>query len=114
VLIELPLWPTLKKVVEARASYTRSLARDDDVNEQIARRDRAENLGEELVSELKAFNVNRKRQTSDRSMPRSSAAGASNITTSDLVLLAKVQSIRRALLALIEVGKAMSRTLSLF
>jgi hypothetical protein len=31
------------------------------VNEQIARRDRTETLGEELVSELKAFNVNRKR-----------------------------------------------------
>jgi hypothetical protein len=114
VLVELPLWPTLKKVVEARASYARSLARDDDVNEQIARRDRAENLGEELVSELKAFNVNRKRQTGDRSVPRSGAAGASNITAGDPVLLAEVQSIRRALLALVEVGKAVSRTLSLF
>jgi hypothetical protein len=84
------------------------------VNKQIARRDCTENLGEELVSELKAFNVNRKRQTSDRSIPRSGTVGASNITTSDPVLLAKVQSIRRALLALIEVGKAMSRILSFF
>jgi hypothetical protein len=79
------------------------------VNEQIARRDCAEILREELVSELKAFNVNRKRQTSDRSMPRSSTVGASNITTSDPVLLAEVQSIRRTLLALVEVGKAVSR-----
>jgi hypothetical protein len=108
VLVELPLWLTLKKVVEARASYARSLVRDDDVNEQIARRDRTENLGEELVSELKAFNVNRKRQTSDRSVPRSGAVGASNITAGNPVLLAKVQSIRRALLTLIEVGKAVS------
>jgi hypothetical protein len=54
------------------------------------RRDRAENLGEELVSELKAFNVNRKRQTGDRSIPRSGAVGASNITASDPVLLAEV------------------------
>jgi hypothetical protein len=60
------------------------------VNEQIVRRDCAENLGEELVSELKAFNINYKRQTGDRSVPRSSAIGASNITASDLVLLAKV------------------------
>jgi hypothetical protein len=60
------------------------------VNEQIVRRDCAENLGEELVSELKAFNINCKRQTGDRSVPRSGAAGASNITTSDLVLLAEV------------------------
>jgi hypothetical protein len=59
--MELPLWPTLKKVVEARASYARSLARNNNMNEQIARRDCAETLGEELVSELKAFNVNRKR-----------------------------------------------------
>jgi hypothetical protein len=54
------------------------------------RRDCAENLGEELVSELKAFNINCKRQTGDRSVPRSSAIGASNITASDLVLLAEV------------------------
>jgi hypothetical protein len=60
------------------------------VNEQIAHRDHTENLGEELVSELKAFNINYKRQTSDRSVPRSYAVGASNITASDLVLLAEV------------------------
>jgi hypothetical protein len=59
VLVELPLWPTLKKVYEARAAYARSLAREDDEDERVVRRDRAENLGAELITELKAFNTNR-------------------------------------------------------
>jgi hypothetical protein len=59
ILVELPLWPTLKKVYEARAAYARSLARDDDEDEQAGRRDRAENLGTVLIDKLKAYNVNR-------------------------------------------------------
>jgi hypothetical protein len=53
------LWPTLKRVHEVRAAYTRSLARGDDEDEQASRRDRAENLGDVLIDELKAYNVNR-------------------------------------------------------
>jgi hypothetical protein len=112
VLVELPLWPTLKKVYEARAAYARSLARDDDENEQVVRRDRAENLRQDLIDELKAYNVNRNQYTGDRAMPRTRRAGAANTTSGDLVMLAEVQSIRRALLALVEVGKAMSTFLS--
>jgi hypothetical protein len=59
VLVEIPLWPTLKKVADARAAYARSLDRDDEEDENIIRRDRAEDLGKELIAELKAFNVNR-------------------------------------------------------
>jgi hypothetical protein len=108
ILVELPLWPTLKKVHEARAAYARSLARDDDEDEQASRRDRAENLGTVLIDELKAYNVNRTQQTGDRAVPRTRRAGAANTISGDPVLLAEVQSIRRALLALVEVGKAMS------
>jgi hypothetical protein len=108
ILVELPLWPTLKKVHEARAAYARSLARDDDEDEQASRRDRAENLGAELIAELKAYNVNRTQQTGDRAVPRTRRAGATNSISGDPVLLAEVQSIRRALLALVEVGKAVS------
>jgi hypothetical protein len=106
--VELPLWPTLKKVHEARAAYARSLARDDDEDEQASRRDRAENLGTVLIDELKAYNVNRTQQTGDRAVPRTRRAGAANTISGDPVLLAEVQSIRRALLALVEVGKAVS------
>lgn len=112
VLVELPLWPTLKKVVEARAAYARSVARDDDEDEQRSRRDRAENLGTDLIDELKAYNVNRNQQAGDRTVPRSRRAGAANTSSGDLVLLAEVQSIRRALLALVQVGKAVSTLLS--
>jgi hypothetical protein len=108
ILVELPLWPTLKKVHEARAAYARSLARDDDEDEQASRRDRAENLGTVLIDELKAYNVNRTQQTGDRAVPRTRRAGAANTISGDPVLLAEVQSIRRALLALVEVGKAVS------
>jgi hypothetical protein len=108
ILVELPLWPTLKKAHEARAAYARSLARDDDEDEQASRRDRAENLGTVLIDELKAYNVNRTQQTGDRAVPRTRRAGAANTISGDPVLLAEVQSIRRALLALVEVGKAVS------
>jgi hypothetical protein len=108
ILVELPLWPSLKKVHEARAAYARSLARDDDEDEQTARRDRAENLGADLIAELKAYNVNRNQQTGDRAVPRTRRAGATNTISGDPVLLAEVQSIRRALLAIVEVGKAVS------
>jgi hypothetical protein len=110
ILVELPLWPTLKRVHEARAAYARSLARDDDEGEQASRRDRAENLGAALIDELKAYNVNRTQQTGDRAVPRIRRAGATNTAASsiDPVLLAELQSIRRGILALVEVGKAVS------
>jgi hypothetical protein len=114
VLVELPLWPTLKKVYEARAAYARSLARDDDEDEQVARRDRAENLGQDLIDELKAYNVNRTQHAGDRAVPRTRGARASSNTSADPVILAEIQSIRRALLALVEVGKVVSIPLNLF
>jgi hypothetical protein len=110
ILVELPLWPTLKRVHEARAAYARSLVRGDDEDEQASRRDCAENLGAVLIDELKAYNVNRTQQTGDRTVPRTRRAGATNTAASsvDPVLLAELQSIRCGILALVEVGKAMS------
>jgi hypothetical protein len=110
VLVEIPLWPTLKKVADARAAYARSLDRDDEEDENIIRRDRAEDLGKELIAELKAFNVNRNQHAGDRTVPRTRRAGAANVSSGpiDPVMLAEVQSIRRGLLALVEVGKAVS------
>jgi hypothetical protein len=74
--------------------------------------DRAENLGAELITELKAFNTNRNQHTSDCTIPRTYYARASNTSNSDLVLLVEIQSIRCALLILIQVGKAISVFLS--
>jgi hypothetical protein len=76
------------------------------------RRDRAENLGAKLITELKAFNTNCNQHAGDRAVPRTRYARASNTSNSDLVLLVEIQSIRRALLALVQVGKAISVFLS--
>jgi hypothetical protein len=76
------------------------------------RRDRAENLGAELITKLKAFNTNCNQHAGDRAVPRTCRACASNNSNSDLVLLAEIQSIRRALLTLVQVGKAVSVFLS--
>ena len=102
------MWPTLKKVFDARAAYARSLARDDDEDERVTRRDRAENLGVELIEELKAYNVNRNQHTGDRALPRTRRAGATNTSNGDPVVLAELQSIRRGILALVQVGKLVS------
>jgi hypothetical protein len=59
ILVELPLWPTLKKVYKARAAYARSIVRANDEDEQNTCRDYTENLGTALINELKAYNVNR-------------------------------------------------------
>jgi hypothetical protein len=65
------------------------------------RRDRAENLRAELITELKAFNTNRNQYAGDRAVPRTRRACASNISNSDPVLLVEIQSIRRTLLVLV-------------
>lgn len=108
VLVELPLWPKLKEVNSARAALARSISRGDDEDEQAEREDRARTLGQELIDELKSFDKNRKNQQGDRAVPRKRGAAGAHTGGTDPLLLAELQSIRRGMLALVEVGKAVS------
>lgn len=108
MLVELPLWPKLKQVVAARASLARSISRGDDEDERAEREDRAVTLGQELIDELKQFDKNRKNQRGDRAVPRKRGAAGAHSDGTDPLLLAELQSIRRGVLALVEVGKAVS------
>jgi hypothetical protein len=77
-----------------------------------SRTNRAVAAGQQLINDLAAFKVNRNRTTADRQVNRKRGAAAAQGT--DPVLLAEVQSIRRGLFALVEVGKAVSFFLLLF
>jgi hypothetical protein len=76
------------------------------------RTNRAIAAGQQLIDDLAAFKVNRNRTTADRQVNRKRSAAAAQGT--DPVLLAEVQSIRRGLFALVEVGKAVSFSFSFF
>jgi hypothetical protein len=46
------------KCANSRYLYTRSLDRDDEEDENIIHYDRIKDLGKELITKLKAFNIN--------------------------------------------------------
>jgi hypothetical protein len=104
VLVEQPLWDTLKNLKSARAAHARAQRDADDQEEMDQRQQRAVDLGQQLIDELKAFDHNRKNFAGDCSKPRKRRRGASHADTNE-DLIDEVQSIRRGILALIEVGK---------
>jgi hypothetical protein len=107
VLVEQPLWDTLKNLKSARAAHARAQRDADDQEEMDQRQQRAVDLGQQLIDELKAFDHNRKNFAGDRSKPRKRRRGASHADTNE-DLMDEVQSIRRGILALVEVGKVVS------
>jgi hypothetical protein len=108
VLVEQPLWDTLKQVKTARAAHATAQRAGDDQDEMDQREQRAVDLGQQLIDELKIFNHDRKNFAGDRGMGRRRRAGASQVSSMDDTLLAEFQSVRRGILALVEVGKAVS------
>jgi hypothetical protein len=68
----------------------RSLVYDDNENEQVVRCDYAESLRQDLINELKAYNINRNQHTSDRTIPRAYSGCTANTTSRDLVILAEI------------------------
>jgi len=108
VPVEQPLFELLKKVKTARAAYAVAVRAADDQDEIDAREARARDLTDELIAGLKALNTNRSKTEGDRVAPRKRRAGGSNTGNSDPMVLAELQSIRRGILALVEVGKAVS------
>lgn len=113
VPVEQPLFELLKKVKTARTAYATAVRAADDQEEVNEREARARDLTDELIAGLKALNNNRSKTEGDRVAGRKRRAGGSNTASSDPMLLAELQSIRRGILALVEVGKAVSIFLAL-
>lgn len=113
VAVEQPLFDLLKKVKVARAAYATAVRDADDQEEIDEREARARALTDELIAGLKSFNINRNKTDGDRVAGRRRRAGASQAGSSDPVVVAELQSIRRGILALVEVGKAVSTFLAL-
>ncbi|KAM0704008.1 hypothetical protein Q7P35_000810 [Cladosporium inversicolor] len=109
VAVEQPLFDLLKKVKVARAAYATAVRDADDQEEIDEREARARALTDELIAGLKSFNINRNKTDGDRVAGRRRRAGASQAGSSDPVVVAELQSIRRGILALVEVGKAFLR-----
>ena len=80
----------------------------DDQDEIDEREARACDLTDELIDGLKSLNNNRNKTEGDRVTGRKRRAGGSNTTSGDPMVIAELQSIRRGILALVEVGKAVS------
>lgn len=108
VPVEQPLFELLKKVKTARAAYATAVRAADDQEEIDEREARARDLTDELIDGLKALNNNRSKTEGDRVAGRKRRAGGSNNISSDPMVIAELQSIRRGILALVEVGKAVS------
>jgi hypothetical protein len=108
VPVEQPLFEMLKKVKTARAAYATAVRAADDQVEIDEREARARDLTDELIAGLKALNNNRNKTEGDRVAGRKRRAGGSNTASGDPMVIAELQSIRRGILALVEVGKAVS------
>lgn len=106
--VEQPLFELLKKVKTTRAAYATAVRAVDDQDEIDEREARACDLTDELIASLKALNTNRSKTEGDRVISRKRRARGSNTGNSDPMVLAELQSIRRSILALVEVGKAVS------
>ena len=113
VPIEQPLFELLKKVKTTRAAYATTMRATDNQEEVDKREARAYDLTDKLITRLKALNNNYSKTEGDCVAGRKRRASGSNTASSDPMLLAKLQSIRRSILALVEVGKAMSIFLAL-
>jgi hypothetical protein len=112
VPIEQPLFELLKKVKTACAAYATAIRAADDQEEINKREARACDLTDELIARLKTLNNNCNKTEGDRVAGCKRCAGSSNTTSSDPIVIAELQSIRRGILALVEVGKAISSFLA--
>ena len=106
--IKQPLFELLKKVKTARAIYTTAIRAIEDQEEINERKAYTRDLTNELITRLKALNNNYSKTESNCITSRKRRAGGSNTTSSNPIVIAELQSIRRSILALIEVSKAVS------
>lgn len=101
--VEPPLFPALAATASARAAYARSVRYDSDDKDE--REETARNAANDLKAALRTFDRNRSKVAGDRPTPRKARAAAAPAPNSDAMLL-EMQSLRRGVLALVEVGKA--------
>jgi hypothetical protein len=101
--------PFLNATILARRAHARSMMGDDEEEQQ--RTEAALNTAADtLVARLNVFNRNRNRVTGDRTTPRKARAGAAQAVSNEEQLL-ELQSMRRGVLALVEVGKLVSSSI---
>lgn len=105
VPVEPPLYQHLQAAVTAREALARARRRGEANQAELA--DEARDAGLELTAALKRFDRNRNKTAGDRPAPRKKAAAASQGGSNELIVN-ELQSIRRAMLALVEVGKSVS------
>lgn len=105
VAVEPAVFPALSVAVPAREAHARAVRDDDDDIEERAQA--ARDAGDALVEDLRRFDRNRNKVAGDRPTPRKVRAAAAPAASNDALLL-EVQSLRRSVLALVEVGKAVS------
>jgi hypothetical protein len=96
--------------MDARAAHARAQRTEAEDEDEL--RAAALAAGDELIDGLAAYDRNRNKVTGDRPTPRKRAAGTAQGGTNEETLL-ELQSLRRGIFALVEVGKAVS-LLSLF
>jgi hypothetical protein len=107
VAVEPPLFPALLAVKQTREAYARSLRRED--GEEEERQQAALDAGVALTSQLRVLDRNRNKVTGDRPTPRKArATAATAASNTNEALLLELQSLRRGVLALVEVGKSVS------
>lgn len=105
VAVEPPLFPLLAACMAARAAHARAVANESEEEENL--RAAALAAGDDLIEGLATFDRNRHKVTGDRATPRKRAAGAAQGGLQEDTLL-ELQSLRRGIFALVEVGKAVS------
>jgi hypothetical protein len=105
VAVEPPMFPLLAACMDARAAHAR--AQRDESEDEDELRAAALAAGDDLIEGLAAFDRNRNKVTGDRPTPRKRTAGAAQGGLNEDTLL-ELQSLRRGIFALVEVGKAVS------
>lgn len=102
------LYPAFNDVLAARAALARAVREGEETD---ALRVAATDAGNILTRQLRALDRNRNKLAGDVRTPRKDRAGAAP-AASNAAPLREMQSLRRGVLALVEVGKLVSFTAS--
>lgn len=105
------MYPLLAACMAARAAHARAQRTEAEDEDEL--RAAALAAGDDLVEGLAVYDRNRNKVTGDRPTPRKRGAAAAPATSNEETLL-ELQSLRRGIFALVEVGKAVSRSSFLF
>lgn len=106
--MEPALYAHLNRAVRTREAYAKRLARagsdEEDEDDAAVAEQTARETAAELTTALRAFDRNRNKVTGDKRTPRKRTAGTAPTDSGEQSIL-ELQSMRRGILALVEVGK---------